>query len=254
MPFRKKFVYRPRSREQWEARIRQGEGPAPEVELPKKIKIVDPVKAGRKGGRARSDKKRRSSRRNGKLGGRKPSRTLAERLLGQKLKPEQREALAKKQLEIASFIQKDRAKVTEFFGADFEDVFQTTTWRRKTGRMNQEVRDILEKWRVLARQELRKLKQTVPKDYVIVTKFPSDAERIHWQERFRRRTDVPEQPPPHLRKKRFTKFKNWHLIEAAFKDNHDLTPAELIEVGGAEVCAHVVPMLTYLRWKYPDNG
>ncbi len=98
-----------------------------------------------KAGRARSAAKRRAARSNGKSGGRPPSRTLAERLLGRKLHPVDRPSFDRA---VADLLQREQQVLAEYFGCYHildSRPLHTKLWRQRSRRPPKEIRYFIRK-------------------------------------------------------------------------------------------------------------
>jgi hypothetical protein len=96
-------------------------------------------------GRARSPAKRRAARENGKAGGRPPSRTLAERLLGRKLQPRDRAAFNRA---VDDLLQREQQVLAAYFGCYHildSRPLHTKLWRQRSRRPPKEIRYLIRK-------------------------------------------------------------------------------------------------------------
>jgi hypothetical protein len=126
--------------------------------------------AGSKGGRVQSSAKVIAARRNGKQGGRPPSRTLAERLLGRKIKSEHAIYIESAYQELPF---DERRRLERHFNADagFETPLASTLWRSTGRRLPESVKYIVDKFRLAANHRLKNV--PTPKDYVVEYRNPS---------------------------------------------------------------------------------
>jgi len=248
MPFKKKqFVYKPRTPEPWEARRHQDEVPLPPPKALKKIKYADPVEAGRKGGQARTEKKAQASRTNGrkggKAGGRPSSRTLAERLLMQKLSPHQLTTVSNRN----GLYSDEVNRLMEHFDSTLFDQYGAAQFRRKTARTPKTIRRIIQKFRLCSRHTLDDLGPAKPpRDYYVGTVQPS-REEVHLWEQDPRHRGVPY--PPRRRKSYFQDFPDFNLLVAAFKQNPNMTALDIAEYG-SRYHAYSDQVLAYLQYRF----
>lgn len=243
MPFkRKKFKYKPRTAAQLEVRIHQGEGPPPPIKEPKKIVYGDPVEVGRKGGQVRSAAKARAARRNAKKGGRPATRTLAERLMNQKLTPDQIEAITKLLGRNRPLLIVETDRLSEFFGVKVDKQLDSTAWTRKTARMPKDIRYIVDKFRRGVKFHLGKVKP--PKDFVVAYRTRSPEQQREWQQD-RRHDGIP--CPPERRKIFFRNFRGFRDVADQFERNPDMTVQDVSDLGGGECGSCAKEILEYLR-------
>jgi hypothetical protein len=204
--------------------------------------------AGRKGGRSRSDKKLRAARRNAKNGGRKPSRTLAERLVGQKLTAEQVQVIERAWSRNQFLLIAEAETLFGYFEVSFSHrtslSFDTTMWRRKTTRAPKKILYLIDKFRRAAKYHLDLHRAKPVKDYVVVTRQPSREECEEW-ERSHPDTDVP--CPPHRHKQYFRELRGFNFIASEFKRNPKMTAHDIKELGGGAYGGKGEAILAYLR-------
>jgi hypothetical protein len=201
---------------------------------------------GRKGGLSRSDKKARAARRNGRKGGRKPTRTLAERLLGQKLTYPERQEINKGWGQNQFLLASEAQALLEFFGANWAIVevpFDTSVWHRKTGRTPKKIRYLIAKFRLSARHLLDAAKAKPVKDYVVAYREPSPEECVAWE------YSHPDMPcPPRPVRNYFRDLPLYNFVVKQVEANPYMTAAELRELGGGAYSGPVAPaLLKYLR-------
>lgn len=201
--------------------------------------------AGTKGRQAMTAKQRQASRQNGrKSKGRKPSRSLAERLLDQKLTPDQLQALNAACLGNNFMFSDEYRELLDFFrvgSSTTEGAFASKFWRRKTGRMPKTIRYLVAKFQLGASRVLSEMKE--PKDYIVVSRQRSLAEQQEWERR--RYTNDPP-CPPRRGKWRIYNLPNYDALKDAFKQNPDMT-AQDVEQWGREYDKHGEAILAYLR-------
>jgi len=203
--------------------------------------------AGQKGGRSRSNKKLRAARRNAKKGGRPASRTLAERLLEQKLTPHQLEAINREWYSNKFLFVGESQRLFEFFEVSATVSFSSKTWCRKSGRMPKEIRYIVGKFRLAAQYILSEVKPPAPpKDYVRVPDPYSKGELAEW--RMRHPGHPIGTPPPRRQKKYFRDLPMYNEIVGYFKDNPNMTTQDITELGGNATGAVAEELLRYLRF------
>jgi hypothetical protein len=203
-------------------------------------------------GQSRSTKKAQSARQNGKQGGRPASRTLAERLLGQKLWSEQKRALDEKFGGSGLLTQAEKRRIEEFFGCSFgsSEAFDTTTWRRKSGRMPADVRSFVEVFRIRARYILAQVARTTPKDYYLAPRNPDPGSESAWK------AVHPNMPFPQPNvKHEYRKLPNFNLNILQFRRNPQMTAADIKEQWGSAYAICADSLVEYLRWlvQQPDS-
>jgi hypothetical protein len=203
---------------------------------------------GRKGGLVSSASKARAARQNGRKGGRPPSRTLAERLLGRKLQPWQEEMIDKALVKNEFMFVAHVKVLLDYFGVAYSTqyAFDTKVWRRKTARPPKEIRYLIAKFRLGAEYYLKTARP--PKDYVVVTKLPTQEEWRRWEamhDRFDFR--YPAQPPPRRGKKYFRDLPQFHLLRRWFEKHPDMTARDIEEWGGGAYGGLGNAILAHLR-------
>ena len=113
---------------------------------------------GHKGGKASTPAKRRAARANGKLGGRRPTRSLCELLLHQKLSRDQKIRLLQAWANGSVLLEREKQQFLEYFSSSSEYINPTINhplisdlWRRKSRKPPKEIRFLITKFRVAAR-------------------------------------------------------------------------------------------------------
>ncbi len=126
--------------------------------------------------------------------------------------------------------------LAEFFGINVLSishyVFDTKLWRRKSGKMPKEIQYLVRKFKLVVNHLIEQADARPVKDYYLKLHHPSPQECKDWTERFRDDRDVPPQPPPRRYKEYFSSTPNFGLVFLFFKDNPNLTNAQLLELGG----------------------
>jgi hypothetical protein len=188
---------------------------------------------GKKGGSARSTAKKKAARQNGKRGGRPPSRTLAERLLGRKLTPYWRGELGKALSANEILFQSQIRKIGDFFGTSLSssDGFDTKHWCRKSGRLPPEIRYLVKRFRLGANYYIAQLEAKAAKDYVAVSRLPNK-QRVEEWDRTHNSFNDPKQPPPRRGKKYFCNLPDYRSLEQEFKENPNMTAQHIEKRGG----------------------
>jgi hypothetical protein len=127
------------------------------------------ILAGQKGGKSRSLAKKKAARKNGQNGGRTPTRSLAERLLRQKLNNEQKRHLYNAWTDGQIMLEGEKKHFLDYFSATptyinptFVFPITSTFWRRKTRRPPKEVKFLIRKFRLGARYYLNLTPETKP--------------------------------------------------------------------------------------------
>jgi hypothetical protein len=113
--------------------------------------------AGRQGGLSRSFRKRRAAKKNGRLGGRAPSRTLAEMLLRRKLSIKERDRIHRGIIENQVMLMGEARRLLVFYGRherandDAALWFISKDWRQQAPDIPPEIRALIMKFRAGAR-------------------------------------------------------------------------------------------------------
>jgi hypothetical protein len=204
--------------------------------------------AGRKGGRSRSDKKLRAARRNAKKGGRPASRTLAERLVGQKLTAEQVQVIERAWSRNQFLLIAEAETLFGYFEVSFSHrtslSFDTTMWRRKTTRAPKEILYLIDKFRRAAKYHLDLHRIKPVPNYVVVIRQRSREDCEEW-ERAHPDTDIP--CPSRKFKQYFHELRLFNLLIPTFKQNPTMTAHDIEGWGGGAYSGKGEAILRYLR-------
>jgi hypothetical protein len=133
----------------------------------------------------------------------------------------------------------------EFFGVygeSLETPFDTTRWRRKTGRVPKKIRYLISKFKLSARFLLDQYSAKAVPDYVVVSRQRSPEDCREWE---RLHPDVP--CPPLGVKKYFRYLPNFEFVAQQFAKYPDMTPIDLRDLGGPEYAGLTTALLKYLR-------
>jgi hypothetical protein len=201
--------------------------------------------AGRVGGKSTSAAKLKAARKNGKAGGRRPTRTLAERLLGRKIHDHEREALAEayKELLIA-----ERTVLEDHFQlSTINDPLHTTLWRQKSRSPTKHIRYLIDKFRLALAYHARP--QRPLKEYIVEVKPCPPERQAAWD---RRKSGIP--CPPTRQKVYFEKMPYIKVFEARYRAGAELTAESILEEGGSTwTKKRAEGALTWLRSKYDQR-
>jgi hypothetical protein len=190
--------------------------------------------AGSKGGKAKTKRKGKAARVNGDLGGRPATRTLAERLLGHRIYPEQQKYIERA---FSDMVSGERSQLEKYFHLKkgvLEDYFADGTvmfatlnsadWKTKSRRVPKEIRYLIKKFRLAANYYLR----PVPKPKPYCTEYERRPDREQEWERWH-----PGIPcPPMKRTVDVRRLPHFEFIEAKYKKGVVFTLEDLTEVSG----------------------
>ena len=138
------------------------------------------IAAGHVGGKASTPEKAAAARRNAKLGGRKPTRTLTERLLNRRIVPAQHKYIAQA---LGQLLQSELQQLEDFFGVTNvagEAPMHTVLWRTKSRRIPKHIRYIIMKFKLAANHFLKDA--PAPKDYLVESQLRTEAEQDWWEQ------------------------------------------------------------------------
>lgn len=183
--------------------------------------------AGSKGGLSKSPQKQKAARSNAKHGGRKPTRTLLERLLGKKVPKDQHKSVAEAYAQLIEAEKRDL--LAHFRVEDVDDPLHTNQWSARSRRIPKRIAHIIAKFKVEVKY--RSKPSPLPKPYIVEWEQRSPG----WQEDWNRRKGDSGLPPPRFRQK--THFENLQGIqwfEADLRRGHPLTVEEMMKTGGSQ--------------------
>jgi hypothetical protein len=213
---------------------------------------------GSRGGSAKTKRKSQASRANGKLGGRPPSKTLAERLLRRSIHPEQQKYI---RLALSDMLANERHQLEEYFHlkgglieeyyAHDEEMFRTlvsTVWRTKSRRVPKEIRYLIRKFRLAANYYLRDV--PTPKPYVVDYRQRSLGEQEAW---YRNHSDSRVPCPPLKGRTDVRQLPDFHLIELKHKNGMTWTVKDLTEISGEWSKERAEAAIKWLNYEYPQS-
>jgi len=205
-----------------------------------------------KGGYATSPAKAKAARENGKRGGRRATRTLAERLLNRKLSEDEHEQIKNLWRGNHLLLTGEGSTLLKHFGGeewvDPLDIMDSKRWRRTSRRMPKEVKYVVAKFRLSVRYHLKPNAQ--PKDYVVVTVPRSEHEERDWE---RQHPNLP--CPPRRQKLHLANLPDFNYFDALFARRPETTPQEVIAMGGSRYTRPIAEALVkYLRHKHEKSA
>jgi hypothetical protein len=215
---------------------------------------------GSKGGSAKTKRKSQASRANGKLGGRPPSKTLAERLLRRSIHPEQQKYI---RLALSDMLANERHQLEEYFHlkgglieeyyAHDEEMFRTldsTVWRTKSRRVPKEIQYLIKKFRLAANYYLRDV--PTPKPYTVEYQQPSLGQQRLWDIHH---LDSRIPCPPRKGRVDVRYLHGFDLFESKHKRGTTWTVKSMMEAGGgiwSKKRAEVA--INWLNYEYPQSS
>jgi hypothetical protein len=213
---------------------------------------------GSKGGSAKTKRKSQASRANGKLGGRPPSKTLAERLLRRSIHPEQQKYI---RLALSDMLANERHQLEEYFHlkgglieeyyAHDEEMFRTldsTVWRTKSRRVPKEIRYLIRKFRLAANYYLRDVPMPTP--YVVDYRQRSLDEQEAW---YRNHSDSRVPCPPLKGRTDVRQLPDFRLIELKHKNGTTWTLKDLTDISGEWTKERAEAAIKWLNYEYPQS-
>lgn len=213
---------------------------------------------GSKGGSAKTKRKSQASRANGKLGGRPPSKTLAERLLRRSIHPEQQKYI---RLALSDMLANERHQLKEYFHlkgglieeyyAHDEEMFRTldsTVWRTKSRRVPKEIRYLIRKFRLAANYYLRDVPMPTP--YVVDYRQRSLDEQEAW---YRNHSDSRVPCPPLKGRTDVRQLPDFRLIELKHKNGTTWTLKDLTDISGEWTKERAEAAIKWLNYEYPQS-
>jgi len=213
---------------------------------------------GSKGGSAKTKRKSQASRANGKLGGRPPSKTLAERLLRRSIHPEQQKYI---RLALSDMLANERHQLEEYFHlkgglieeyyAHDEEMFRTldsTVWRTKSRRVPKEIRYLIRKFRLAANYYLRDVPMPTP--YVVDYRQRSLDEQEAW---YRNHSESRVPCPPLKGRTDVRQLPDFRLIELKHKNGTTWTLKDLTDISGEWTKERAEAAIKWLNYEYPQS-
>jgi hypothetical protein len=205
--------------------------------------------AGSKGGKARTKAKGKSSRANGELGGRPPSRTLVERLLGRSIHPEQQKYIDQA---IDDMFGTEKTQLEEYFQLESgmgNAVMNSSAWRTKSRRVPKEIRYMIRKFRLAANHYLRDV--PMPKPYSVEYQQRSQGVQMAWD------LDHPDSNVPCPPRKVRIDVRNlpyFEHFEWKHKRGVKLTVKDILEAGGGKwTMKRAEVAIKWLGANYPQS-
>jgi ribosomal protein L31E len=201
---------------------------------------------GSKGGKARTKVKRQAARANGRLGGRPPSRTLAERLLKRSIHPEQQKYIDEA---LSDMLALERQQLEEYFQLKngIAEAMNSSVWRTKSRRVPKQIRYLIKKFRLAANHYLRDV--PAPKPYTVEYVQRSQAEqeaRDHWH------SGIP--CPPRKVRIDVRDLPHFDFIELKHREGVTWTLEDMVKTGGGKwtkKCAEQA--IKWLSATYPQS-
>jgi hypothetical protein len=182
---------------------------------------------GKKGGQAKSARKRKASRANGsKKGGRKPSRSVAERVLCKRIDPSQYRFLERAYKDL---LVSERQLLDEWLSTRGEassgELWNRTILPSKLRRIPKAIQYVFQKFKLAANFYLKEARP--PKGYVVERSRRSREEEEDWQRRY------PYMPCPPQRRRIYVKeLPDFRLLEFEYARNPEMTWKDIREMGG----------------------
>lgn len=210
--------------------------------------------AGSKGGKANTKVKGKAARANGRLGGRPPSKTLAERLLGRSIHPEQQkyidvalsDMLSSERRQLEEYFQLDRGVLVEFFLLQSGKAMDSSIWRSRTRRVPKQVQYLIKKFRLAANHYLRDV--PMPKPYTVEYEQLSLGEQQVWG---RRHLESRIPCPPRKVRIDVRSLPEFRLIEFKHKRGVAWTVENLTEISDKWTRKRAEVAIKWLNATYP---
>jgi hypothetical protein len=178
--------------------------------------------AGVKGGKAKTLKKQRASRANGRKGGRRASATLVESLLGRRIEKPQMPYVEKA---FNQLFQREKQRLQDHF-LTLDILGDPGVSASKLRRQPKDVRYIIQRFRLAANYFVKDV--PLPKDYVVETQHRSEREQAEWEKRH-----PGMQCPPQRIKRHFYNLPQFGFVKMMFETNQAMTPADVKAIGGS---------------------
>jgi hypothetical protein len=214
--------------------------------------------AGSKGGKAKTKVKSKTAQANGKLGGRPPSKTLAERLLHRSIQPEQKKYI---RLAFGELVDSERQQLEEYFQLaagvledyyDYDEkmfkVINSTAWRSKSRRVPKEIRYLIKKFRLAANHFLRDV--PAPKPYAYEYQQRSQGELEEWD---RRHSGSRIPCPPVKGCTDVRQLPDFRLIELKHKRGVIWTVKDLTDKSALWTPKRAEVAIKWLNYEYPQS-
>jgi len=174
---------------------------------------------GKKGGQAKTARKQRASRANGKKGGRPPLSSLVEQLLNESLHPSQFKYVMKA---YAALYQGEKQELNQHFGvADIMNTFHMKN--SKLRRPPKHIQYLIERFRLAFRYHQKAARP--PSPYVVEYKERVGSQRVSWE-----RKDMPV--PPRRYKTDVRTLQYFTHIAWEYSTNPKMTIQDVKELGG----------------------
>lgn len=203
--------------------------------------------AGAKGGRAKTKLKGKTAQVNGRLGGRPPSRTLVERLLGRSILPEQQQYIDQA---LNDLFAREQEQIEEFFQVNsLYDSATNSAWQQKSRRVPKRIRYLIQKLRLAVNHYLREV--PVPKPSVVEYRQRSVDEQEAW-ERGRGNSGVP--CPPRRVSVDVRNLPYFDVFELKHKRGMSWTAEDMMEAGGGQwTKRRAEAAIKWLNATYPQD-
>jgi hypothetical protein len=174
---------------------------------------------GKKGGQAKTARKQRASRANGKKGGRPPLSSFVEQLLNESLHPSQLKYVAKA---YGDLYQGEKQELKQHFGV--ADILNTSHMTiSKLRRPPKRIRYLIERFRLAFRYHQKAARP--PSPFVVEYKEREESEAFRWE-----RKDMPV--PPRRYKTDVRTLQYFTHIAWAYSSNPKMTIQDVKELGG----------------------
>lgn len=202
---------------------------------------------GMKGGRARTSRKQRAARANGKLGGRRSTRSPAERLLRRNIDTDQEKYVTKA---FHTLYTHEQEALLAYFGLERHETLNKRGCRARERKPSKELRYVMRKFRLAARHYLKDVKPR-PRVYW-EWRGPSEYEQARWEE-MRKYSDNPDLPCPPRRVRLYPrKHPYFNYLAGEFARNPKLTATDIQEGLGSE-CSWKMAEAILAELKKLDN-
>lgn len=182
---------------------------------------------GRKGGKSKSAVKRKTAKTNGRKGGRPRSQTLAERLIGRTIAPQQHRYIKEAYDDL--FIGEHQVLEEYFQTFGMRDPLNTTDWEAQSRRVPPDVSYIMKRFKLAAEHHLQEV--PAPKSFVVEYEQAEPWQREEW-ERVHRSPYIP--CPPHKVSVDVRGISGFSYLEFLYKRHGVLTVETIMEVGGSQ--------------------
>lgn len=218
-----------------------------------KTKPFEALCAGEKGGGSRSPAKVRAARLNGKKGGRKRTRTLAEFLLRRRIPPEQY-ATIDEAFHSLTLTYPERDKLKNYFAVDrTANSINLREFSAPDKKPTKDVQHVIKKFRLEAEYRMRKSgRRRLPllRPYVVLRENRSPREQAEWE---RQHPDIP--CPPQAKRVYYRTLPCYRYYDFLFSKNPslNLTAKAICQEQGAQMLEKIAEaLLADLRQKHQN--